>query len=169
MIFFHVECCVEEEDAEEAIGEKECNNKKQAYRKRRRGMLEEAVERPHGFPRRRMPEGKSDPTMNKMEQFLRALERIEVKSALTGGQSEEPRLSTQMRDSWKTRHFWFNYAARKSMDVDAVYWSMLREDGAGVELLDEETRAEMEPFTRMKMMQLEAYREQCAAAAAPLS
>ena len=105
----------------------------------------------------------------KMEQFLRALERIEVKSALTGGQSEEPRLSTQMRDSWKTRHFWFNYAARKSMDVDAVYWSMLREDGAGVELLDEETRAEMEPFTRMKMMQLEAYREQCAAAAAPLS
>ena len=39
---------------------------------------------------------------------------------------------------------------------------MLHEDGAGVELLDEETRAEMEPFTQMKMKQLKAYREQYA-------
>jgi Phosphotransferase enzyme family len=99
----------------------------------------------------------------KMEQFLRALERIEAKSASTRGQSEEPRLSAQMRDSWKTRRFWFNYAARKSLDVDAIYWNILHEDGAGVELLDEETRAEMEPFTQMKMKQLKAYKEQYAA------
>ncbi|RDL30693.1 Uncharacterized protein BP5553_10038 [Venustampulla echinocandica] len=100
----------------------------------------------------------------KLEQFLRALERIEAKSALIG-QSEEPRLSSRMRDSWKTGRFWFNYAARKSLDIDVVYWNMLYkdEDGAGVELLDDETRAEMEPFTRMKMMQLKAYREECAA------
>jgi hypothetical protein len=57
----------------------------------------------------------------KMEQFLRALERIEAKSASTRGQSKEPRLSAQMRDSWKTRRFWFNYAARKSLDVNAIY------------------------------------------------
>jgi len=68
-----------------------------------------------------------------------------------------------MRDSWKTGRFWFNYAARKSLDVDAVYWNALHEDGACIELLDEETRAEMEPFTRMKMQQLKAYREECAA------
>ena len=98
----------------------------------------------------------------KMEQFLRALKRMEAKSALMGGQSKEPRLSAQMRDSWKTGRFWFNYAARKSLDVDAVYWNVLHEDSASVELLDEETRAEIEPFTRMKMMQLKAYREQCA-------
>jgi hypothetical protein len=96
----------------------------------------------------------------KMEQFLRALERVEAKTR--GKQSEEPCLSARMRDSWKTGRFWFNYAARKSLDVDAVYWNVLHEDGAGVELLDEETRAEMEPFTQMKMKQLKAYREQYA-------
>jgi hypothetical protein len=49
-----------------------------------------------------------------------------------------------------------------SLDVDAVYWNVLHEDGADVELLDEETRAQMEPFTQIKMKQLKAYREQCA-------
>ncbi len=98
----------------------------------------------------------------KMEQFLRALERLEVKSASTKGQLEEPRLSTHMRDSWKTGRFWFNYAARKCLDVDFIYWKFLHEEGAGVELLDEETRAGMEPFKKMKMKQLEAYREQYA-------
>jgi len=98
-----------------------------------------------------------------MEQFLRALERMEAKSASTRGQSEELRLSAQMRDSWGTKRFWFNYAARKSLDVDAVYWNVLHEEGAGVELLNEETRAEMEPFTQMKMEQLKAYKEQYAA------
>jgi hypothetical protein len=86
-----------------------------------------------------------------------------MKSASTRGQSEEPRLSAQMHDSWKTGCFWFNYAARKSLDVDAVYWDVLHEDCAGVELLDEETRAEMEPFAQMKMKQLKAHREQYAA------
>lgn len=99
----------------------------------------------------------------KMEQFLRALERMEAKSASTRGQSKELPLSAQMRESWKTRRFWFNYAARKSLDVDAVYWNVLHEDGAGVEMLDEETRAEMEPFIQMKMKQLKAYKEQYAA------
>jgi hypothetical protein len=99
----------------------------------------------------------------KMEQFLRALKRVEMKSASTRGQSEEQRLSARMHDSWKTGRFWFNYAARKSLDVDAVYWNVLHEDGASVELLDKETRAEMESFTQMKMKQLKAYREQYAA------
>jgi Phosphotransferase enzyme family len=98
----------------------------------------------------------------KMEQFLRALERVEAKTGSKGKQSKEPCLSAQMRDSWKTRRFWFNYAARKSLDVDAIYWNVLHKDGAGVELLNEETRAEMEPFTQMKMKQLKAYREQYA-------
>jgi hypothetical protein len=99
----------------------------------------------------------------RMEQFLRALERVETKLTSTKEQSEELRLSARMRDSWKTGRFWFNYAARKSLDVDAVYWNALHKDGAGIELLNEETRAEMEPFTQMKMKQLKAYREQYAA------
>lgn len=99
----------------------------------------------------------------KMEQLLRALKRIEAKSILIKGDPEERTLSAYMRDSWKTGRFWFNYAARKSLDVDAIYWSVLHKDGASVEFLDEETRAEIEPFTRMKMEQLKVYREQYAA------
>jgi aminoglycoside phosphotransferase (APT) family kinase protein len=99
----------------------------------------------------------------KMEQFLQALERAEAKSASTGGRPGELRLSARMRDSWNTKRFWFNYAARKSLDIDAVYWNALHEDGASVELLDEETRTEMELFTQMKMKQLKAYNEECAA------
>ncbi|MCJ1341267.1 hypothetical protein MMC09_006563 [Bachmanniomyces sp. S44760] len=99
----------------------------------------------------------------RMEQFLRAMERTEAKSAPKEGPSEERRLSARMRDSWETKRFWFDYAARKSLDVDAVYWIMLHEDGAGIELLDEKTCEEMEPFAQMKMEQLRVYTEQYAA------
>lgn len=100
----------------------------------------------------------------RLEQFLQTLERREAKSASTELQSKEPRLSAQMRDSWKTGRFWFDYAARKSLDVDAIYWNLLHEEGgASVELLDEETSSQIEPFTQMKMKQLNAYREQYAA------
>lgn len=98
----------------------------------------------------------------RMEQFLRALEQVEVESR-SGGQSGKPHLSTLMRDSWETGRFWFDYAARKSFDVDAVYWAALHEDGADNELLGDETRAEMEPFIQMKMEQLKAYKEECTA------
>lgn len=98
----------------------------------------------------------------RMEQFLRALKRVEAKSALTAGRPDELCLSARMRESWDTGRFWFNYAARKSMDVDAVYWNALHEAGAGVELLDRKTLAEMESFTQMKMEQLKEYRDECA-------
>ncbi|PGH13435.1 hypothetical protein AJ80_06304 [Polytolypa hystricis UAMH7299] len=74
-----------------------------------------------------------------------------------------PCLSVLMRDSWSTGRFWFDYAARKSFDVNAVYWAALHDDSASVELLGDEARAEMEPFIQMKMEQLKAYKEECAA------
>ncbi|OQE38048.1 hypothetical protein PENCOP_c009G06016 [Penicillium coprophilum] len=92
----------------------------------------------------------------RMEQFLRALERVEDESKSECKQPG-PSLSTRMRDSGQ---FWFNYAARKSFDADSIYWAALH-DGAGVESLDDKTRAEMESFTRIKMEQLEAYKEEC--------
>ncbi|KAL8939465.1 MAG: hypothetical protein Q9211_002734 [Gyalolechia sp. 1 TL-2023] len=99
----------------------------------------------------------------RMEQFLRALERVEaiseVKRKPTGG----PRLSTRMRDSWSTGRFWFDYGIRKSFDVDAVYWAGLHTDNAGVNWLEDETLAEMESIEQMKMEQLKAYKEECAA------
>jgi hypothetical protein len=67
-----------------------------------------------------------------------------------------------MRDSWRSGRFWFNYAARKSFDVDTVYWATLHDDSTSAELLDD-VRADMEPFIQMKMEQLKAYKEECAA------
>lgn len=70
-----------------------------------------------------------------------------------------------MRDSWRTGRFWFDYAARRSFDVDMVYWVALHDDGegAGVEKLDDEARADMESFIQRKMGQLEAYEVKCTA------
>jgi hypothetical protein len=96
-----------------------------------------------------------------MEQFLRALERVEIQMASEVEQPGQPSLSSRMRDSWRTGRFWFDYAARKSFDVDTIYWAALHNDGLGVELLDDKTRAEMESFTQIKMEQLKAYKEEC--------
>lgn len=102
----------------------------------------------------------------RMEQFLRALERVEETSA-AGGHKElemEPRLSTRMRDSWKTGRFWFDYAARTCLDMDDIYWHTLHNQvhGNGVDSLDEVTRAELESLVLMKMGQLEAYEKEWA-------
>jgi hypothetical protein len=97
----------------------------------------------------------------RMEQFLRALERVEKESALGSKQPSGPPLSTRMRDSWRTGRFWFDYSARKSFDVDVIYWAVLHDGGAGVEVLDDKARAELELFTQTKMEQLKAYKEEC--------
>ncbi|EEP80243.1 predicted protein [Uncinocarpus reesii 1704] len=96
----------------------------------------------------------------RMEQFLQALERVEGGPRFGG---EQP--LALMRESWATGRFWFNYAARTSFDIDAVYWAALSErDPAGTELLhDKEARELMRPFTEMKMEQLTAYKKECTA------
>lgn len=99
----------------------------------------------------------------RMEQLLRALERVENEMASEVKQAGRPSLSTRMRDSWSTGRFWFNYAARKSFDVDTIYWAALHNDGAGVDLLDNKAREELEPFKQIKMEQLKAYKEECTA------
>ena len=98
----------------------------------------------------------------RMEQFLRALERVEAKSGSREKQAGGPRLSTRMRDSWRTGRFWFDYRIRKSFDVDAVYWAALHDGSDGINSLDNEARAEMESIRQMKMEQLKAYKEECA-------
>lgn len=99
----------------------------------------------------------------RMEQFLQALERVEAKSGSRGKQAGGPRLSTKMRESWRTGRFWFDYGIRKSFDVDAIYWAALHDGSDGVDLLDAEARVEMESIKQMKMEQLKAYKEECAA------
>jgi hypothetical protein len=100
----------------------------------------------------------------RMEQFLRAMERVEGRSEVGGTASgdEGRRLSARMRESWKTGRFWFDYAARTSLDLDDIYWAALHDhetDGDGVDSLDAATRAEMEELVKVKMEQRKAYNE----------
>jgi hypothetical protein len=95
----------------------------------------------------------------RLEQFLKAMERAEKARASSG--NEKP-LSCLMRESWATKRFWFNYAARKPFDVEVLFDSCMKEGGASIESLDEEARAGLEPFVEMKMKQLKAYDSECA-------
>ncbi|KAL2417785.1 hypothetical protein ABEF95_000272 [Exophiala dermatitidis] len=117
----------------------------------------------------------------RMEQFLRALEQVEVEEncKCNGAvlpaighqqqqhQPEEPSLSSslaaRMRESWESGRFWFNYAMRKSFDLDVVYWTALRQhdDDDKVAALETEMRSEMEKFIKTKMEQFKVYEEEC--------
>jgi hypothetical protein len=99
-----------------------------------------------------------------LDQFLRALERVEAKQT---GPALNPPLSVRMRDSWESRRFWFNYASRRCLDIDAVYWAALHDaedDGSGgLSLLDADTRELFPALVRKKMEQLSAYKTAYAA------
>ena len=62
-----------------------------------------------------------------------------------------------MRESWDTGRFWFNYASRKSLDIDVNYLGMLHKDGTV--RLDEGTLAKMRELVRGNMQHLAAYEE----------
>ncbi|SPO05333.1 uncharacterized protein DNG_08020 [Cephalotrichum gorgonifer] len=111
----------------------------------------------------------------RMEQFLRALEHVEGEEGSTPpGLHDAVALSTRMRESWKTGRFWFDFMARKSLDIDVTYWTVMHEkhkDGSGggsddeqlldyEVLLDNESRSEMELLVGVKMEQAKAYDEE---------
>jgi hypothetical protein len=94
----------------------------------------------------------------RMEQFVRTVERIEG----TGlNQPNSPRLSLLMRDSWNSKRFWFNYAARKPFAVDYIFNEQLNPMAAGVEGLNDRERSWMEVFVKKKMEQLKEYQRDC--------
>lgn len=90
----------------------------------------------------------------KLQQFLRALERVEARSSMTG-----PKLSNRMRESWESGRFWFDYGIRKSLDVDDIYWGALHQDGD--DALDVEQQREMEELVEKKMEDLASYDKDC--------
>ncbi|TQN64259.1 Altered inheritance of mitochondria protein 9 [Colletotrichum shisoi] len=107
----------------------------------------------------------------RMEQFLRMLETVEAeeegRDARGNGDGDgdgdhRPPLSARMRASWATGRFWFNFASRKSYDVDTVYWKVLHKGGDAAALLEPEVRAGMDAAVEEKMAQLKEYREECA-------
>ena len=94
----------------------------------------------------------------RLEHFLQVMERVEGARDGAGGAQ---RLSRLMRESWDTKRFWFNYAARKPFDVEAFFDKYLNEDNAGIGSLDKHEREGLEPFVKMKMKQLRAYDDEC--------
>jgi hypothetical protein len=75
-------------------------------------------------------------------------------------------LSSLMRDSWQSGDFWFNFAARKSLDVDAIFYTQLDRanfgGNAGVDLLDDDVQAGIESFVQMKKEQKQEYDQELA-------
>lgn len=94
----------------------------------------------------------------RLEHFLQVMERVE--GARCGGGGAQP-FSKLMRESWDTKRFWFNYAARKPFDVEAFFDKYLNESNSGIGSLDEHEREGLEPFVKMKMKQLRAYDDEC--------
>ena len=97
----------------------------------------------------------------RMEQFLRALEQVEEECGARIAQPNGLSLSTRMRDSWKTGRFWFDYAMRKSFDLDVVYWTALRMHDENVECLEDGLLPELESFIQTKLEQFKVYQEEC--------
>jgi len=96
----------------------------------------------------------------RLEQFLRAMARVEAKQ-IEGHSREIVSLADRMRDSWTSKRFWFNYGIRKGWDVDVVYWSALHEPGD--EKLSENLEEEMSSIVEKKMEQLATYEAECEA------
>jgi hypothetical protein len=94
----------------------------------------------------------------RLEHFLQVMERVE--GAKDGAGGTQP-LSKLMRESWDTKRFWFNYAARKPFDVEVFFDKYLNESNAGIGSLGEDERAGLEPFVEMKMKQLRGYDDEC--------
>ena len=92
------------------------------------------------------------------DQFIKAIERAEARSIEAGTTSRQS-LSRLMRESWDTKRFWFDYAVRKPLDIDDLFYRHLNVGGgADAELLDDAELAGLEPFIKVKMEQLAEYK-----------
>lgn len=99
----------------------------------------------------------------RLEQFLGAMQRAE-KARDVQGQHHlgEKALSDLMRESWSSKRFWFNYAARKPYDVEVLFRGALDEKTKGcIESLSPEAQAGLDDFIETKMTQLYAYIDDC--------
>ena len=91
---------------------------------------------------------------------MRAVKRAKAKATQTAMRYGERALSGLMRESWDTKQFWFNYAARKPLDVDYLFYTHLNVDGANFKSLNHKERTGLEPFVQMKIEQVAEYKQQ---------
>ncbi|KAL7919503.1 phosphotransferase family protein [Trichoderma austrokoningii] len=103
----------------------------------------------------------------RLEVFLRALERKEKDFMAQGRLEESEILSSRMRKSWESGHFWVTYAARRSWAFDGIFWKFLdpmffgkNESGSfeeRVKLLPPEQISAMEAFVKRKVQEKEEH------------
>ncbi|KAM3512052.1 hypothetical protein MY11210_004312 [Beauveria gryllotalpidicola] len=105
----------------------------------------------------------------RLKTFLKAMTESENAGIAAGQLREDQRLSGRMRESWDSGDFWTVYAARKSFGFDDAYWAKLDHRFFGphegkledawmqrLALLDEQTRAGMEPLVAKKLEEMKS-------------
>ena len=94
-----------------------------------------------------------------MEQFLCAMDRVEADLLPDTG----PRLAERMRESWTSKRFWFNLAARNSFHLDGIYWKFLHDDdgeNGTTRLMDWDSIVSAKEMVRDMMEANAAYEEE---------
>ncbi|KAJ5484029.1 hypothetical protein N7539_005825 [Penicillium diatomitis] len=61
----------------------------------------------------------------RLQIFLRSMAKREDACIANGQMTEDQRLSTHMRKSWDTGHFWIAYACQHSFAFDLIYWEKI--------------------------------------------
>lgn len=123
------------------------------------------IERPECWP-----DGLADWTEKyerRLKTFLKVMTETEDAGIAAGQLREDQRLSGWMRESWDSGEFWTVYATRESFGFDDVYWAKLDHQFFGphegkledawmhrLGLLDEQTRAGMEPLVAKKLEEM---------------
>ncbi|KAH8712320.1 hypothetical protein HC256_005518 [Beauveria bassiana] len=103
----------------------------------------------------------------RLKTFLKVMTETEDAGIAAGQLREDQRLSRRMRESWDSGEFWTVYATRESFGFDDVYWAKLDHKFFGphegkledawmhrLGLLDEQTRAGMEPLVAKKLEEM---------------
>ncbi|EJP61896.1 phosphotransferase family protein [Beauveria bassiana ARSEF 2860] len=103
----------------------------------------------------------------RLKTFLKVMTETEDAGIAAGQLREDQRLSRRMRESWDSGEFWTVYATRESFGFDDVYWAKLDHQFFGphegkledawmhrLGLLDEQTRAGMEPLVAKKLEEM---------------
>lgn len=113
------------------------------------------------------PEDWTEKYERRLTTFLKVMRESEDASISSIQLQEDQRLSGRMRESWDSGAFWIVYAAQENFAFDDVYWKKLDHQFFGsaegklqdawihrLGLLDEQSRAAMEPLVAKKLEEL---------------
>ena len=95
-----------------------------------------------------------------MGRFIRAVERAEAR--LTGAGRHRQQLSFLMRQSWSTKRFWFDFAVRKHLDIDDLFYAFFNKADSGIDFPNDIELEGLDLFVSVEMHQLAEYKKDTA-------